>query len=62
MNKLKNFATQLWADEDGQGMAEYVLLIVVVLGVAFVFKDKIKTMVSTKLDSVGSEMQGFSSQ
>lgn len=59
MNKLKKFASNLWKDESGQGMAEYVLLIVVVLTVAFLFKDKIKTMVSGKLDEVGSSMEGF---
>ncbi len=59
MNKLKNFAARLWNDEEGQGMAEYVLLIVVVLGVAFIFKDKIKGMVSAKLGEVSDSMGNF---
>ena len=62
MNKVKNFARRFMNDESGQGMAEYVLLIVVVVGVAFLFKDKITGMVRTKLDSVGTEFNGFSSQ
>ena len=59
MKKLKNFATGLWKDESGQGMAEYVLLIVVVLTVAFMFKDKIKGMVEKKLNEVQGSMDSF---
>jgi Flp pilus assembly pilin Flp len=59
MTKMRNFLKRLWNDESGQGMAEYVLLIVVVLTVAFMFKDKIKGMVSGKLDAVSSEMNSF---
>lgn len=59
MNKLKNFARRFIQDESGQGMAEYVLLIVVVVTVAFIFKDKIKGMVSQKMDSVSGEFNNF---
>lgn len=59
MKSIKNVAKRLWNDESGQGMAEYVLLIVVVVTVAFVFRDKIKGMVTTKMDQVGGEFQGF---
>lgn len=59
MKKLNNFVKALWKDESGQGMAEYVLLIVVVLSVAFLFKDKIKGMVDKKLGEVGSSMDSF---
>lgn len=59
MKKLNNFVKALWKDESGQGMAEYVLLIVVVLSVAFIFKDKIKGMVSSKLGEVGDSMNSF---
>lgn len=59
MKKLNNFVKTLWNDEDGQGMAEYVLLIVVVLSVAFIFKDKIKGMVDKKLGEVQGSMDSF---
>jgi Flp pilus assembly pilin Flp len=62
MKKLNNFVRNLWNDEDGQGMAEYVLLIVVILGVAFIFKNKIKDMVDKKMGDVAGEFSGFSSQ
>lgn len=59
MKSIRETAQRLWKDESGQGMAEYVLLIVVVVTVAYVFKDKIKTMVSTKLDNVSTSFNGF---
>lgn len=61
MNKIKSFAKRFMNDESGQGMAEYVLLIVVVVGVAMIFKDRILGMVRTKLDTVGGEFNSFSS-
>jgi len=59
MKTLNNFVKTLWNDEDGQGMAEYVLLIVVVLSVAFIFKDRIKDMVNKKLGEVQGSMDSF---
>lgn len=59
MKKMKHLMKTFWNDESGQGMAEYVLLIVVVLGVAFVFKNKIKEMVTNKLEEVSGKMGSF---
>lgn len=59
MNKFKTFARRFIKDESGQGMAEYVLLIVVVIGVAFLFRDKIKEMVGNKMTQVGNEFNSF---
>ena len=56
MKKLKNFAKTLWKDESGQGMAEYVLLLVIVVGLVFMFKDKIASAVKDKMGEVTSEM------
>ncbi len=62
MNKLKSFARRFMNDESGQGMAEYVLLIVVVVTVAFLFRGKITDMVSKKMDNVSGEFQNFEVQ
>ena len=59
MNKLKTFARRFINDESGQGMAEYVLLIVVVVGVAFMFRKNIMNMVQSKMDNVSGEFQNF---
>ncbi len=62
MNKLKCFARRFMKDESGQGMAEYVLLIVVVVTVAFLFRGKITEMVSNKMGQVSGEFQNFEVQ
>jgi len=59
MNKIKSFAKKLWADESAQGATEYILLLVVVVAVVMLFKDKIKTALSSKLESLGSDIGGF---
>lgn len=59
MNKLKSFARRFINDESGQGMAEYVLLIVVVVGVAFMFRGKIMSMVEGKMKTVSDDFNSF---
>lgn len=47
MGKLKKIASELWADESGQGMLEYVLLVVAIVAVLAVFKGKIRAWFDT---------------
>lgn len=54
MNKLKNFAKGLWKDESGQGTAEYVLLIAIVVGIIVAFGPKIKSLIADKVSSIES--------
>ena len=54
MRTGKNILKKLWQDESAQGMAEYVLLIVIVLAVFAMFKGKIVKAISDKTDSVSS--------
>jgi Flp pilus assembly pilin Flp len=56
-NKLK--LKKFWQDESAQGMTEYILLLVVVVTLAYIFKDKIKKAVAGKMDSVGSGIDDF---
>jgi Flp pilus assembly pilin Flp len=62
MKNIAKFARRLWNDESGQGMAEYVLLIVVVVTVAYLFKEKIRGMVDRKMTEVGGEFDNFKVQ
>ena len=48
--KMKKLAHQLWTDESGQGTAEYALIIVAVVGLAIVFRDRIKNMLRNFID------------
>lgn len=54
MKKIKELAVQLWKDESAQGATEYILLLVIVVALALIFKDRITGIVSAKLD----ELQG----
>ncbi len=61
MKQLKNTFKRLWKDESAQGATEYILLLVVVVAVVIVFKDKIKSMIETKMGSINDSVQSFSS-
>jgi Flp pilus assembly pilin Flp len=62
MNKIASTMKKLWKDESGQGTAEYILLLVAVVMVAFLFKNQIKEIVSEKLGELSKDIGGFTSQ
>ncbi|MBX3041944.1 MAG: hypothetical protein KF789_14655 [Bdellovibrionaceae bacterium] len=46
MNKFKQFSKRLMKNKSGQGMVEYILLLVVVVAIVVLMKDKLSTYVS----------------
>lgn len=58
MKNFKNMWKQLIKDESGQGSAEYILLIALVVAVIFLFGPKLKTMIMGKVDSVSGAFSG----
>ena len=62
-NKLKNnfkvVATRFWKDESAQGATEYILLLVVVVGVAMTFKDAIMGPIEGKIEQVKGFIMNF---
>jgi Flp pilus assembly pilin Flp len=58
MKKFKNFSKNLLKNRSGQGATEYILLLVVVVALVLMFKDQIKTTVSSKI----SELQNMIGQ
>ncbi len=54
--KLKTKALELWQDESGQGTAEYVLILVGVVAVALIFRNRIGDIVRKQLEKVTSGM------
>ncbi len=50
---------QLWKDESAQGATEYILLLVAVVAVLAIFKDKIQAILTGKLDEVASKIGEF---
>jgi len=61
--KIKKLVHQLWADESGQGTAEYALIIVAIVGLAIVFRSKIQEIVGGFMDgNVKNAINGFGTQ
>lgn len=58
-NKFKNFSKKLWKNESGQGATEYILLLVVVVALVMLFKDKIKGAFEGKLSELSGSISGF---
>lgn len=58
--KMTTLLKNLWNDESGQGATEYILLLVVVVALALMFRTKITETLSAKLDELGSAIGAFS--
>jgi Flp pilus assembly pilin Flp len=56
---MKNQIQRLWNDESGQGATEYILLLVVVVALALMFRGKITDALKQKLDELGSAIGAF---
>jgi Flp pilus assembly pilin Flp len=59
MKKLSKFFKSLWKDESGQGMTEYILILVVIVSLAIAFGGKIKSAITSKTDKVSNDIQSF---
>lgn len=57
---MKKALKNLWQDESAQGATEYILMLVIVVGIAMLFKDKIRTIIDGKIEEVGSAIGTFS--
>lgn len=62
MQKIKSTLKRLWADESGQGATEYILLLVIVVAIAFLFKDRIKETLTNKLNDLNSSISSFTAE
>jgi len=58
---MKKMLKQLWQDESAQGATEYILMLVIVVGIAIIFKEKIKSVITEKVDALSQDIQGFNS-
>ncbi|MDE0517975.1 MAG: Flp1 family type IVb pilin [Bdellovibrionales bacterium] len=59
MKKIKSTLLKLWKDESGQGTAEYVLILVAIVGLGFLFKDRIRKILGDKLTSLAGDISSF---
>ena len=58
-NKLKSLGLRLWRDESGQGTAEYVLILVGVVAVAFAFRKQFTDRFGEMVGKVRGKIDGF---
>ncbi len=56
---LKTKAAAIWKDESAQGATEYILILVAVVVVAMLFKNKITQFVNERLSNIGDGMGKF---
>ncbi|HRK09044.1 MAG TPA: Flp1 family type IVb pilin [Pseudobdellovibrionaceae bacterium] len=49
----------IWKDESAQGSLELILILIALVSVALIFKDRIKEFVSGNLDKLGGGLQQF---
>ncbi len=59
MKKIKEISKKLIQDESAQGATEYILLLIVVVAIAMMFKEQIKGAVSNKLGELEGMISGF---
>ncbi len=62
MKMITSTLKKLYKDESGQGATEYILLLVVVVALALLFRGKITETISGKLEELGGAIGGFSVQ
>ena len=56
MENLKQFTKRLVKEEDAQGMTEYILLLVAVVGIVMVFKEQITQRVTSAVGTLGDKI------
>ncbi len=56
---LKKTAVDFWNDEDAQGMIEYILIMVAVVGIVVAVGPKVKSMISGKTDTLEQSIGAY---
>ncbi|MDT9721224.1 Flp1 family type IVb pilin [Paenibacillus sp. ClWae2A] len=59
MEVLKNKVSGFWEEEDGLGTLELILIIGVIIIIALIFKNQIKTLVERLLKNVSDKSNEF---
>ncbi len=60
--QLRRKMSKTLKNEKGQGMVEYILLLVVVVGLVLAFRGRITSIVNGKIDSLGQDINSVNSQ
>ncbi len=58
-SRFKKRMTKSLTNEKGQGMTEYILLLVMVVGLVVLFKGQITEIIKQKVTDLSSDISGF---
>ena len=53
--RIRAFWRDIWQDEDGMGVVEVILIIVVLIGLVIIFKDRITEVVNDIFEKIVSQ-------
>lgn len=56
MKKFRNFSKGLFKNKKGQGATEYILLLVVVVALVVMFKERIKGIMDEKIGQLSEQI------
>ena len=56
---LKDTIKKIWKDESAQGATEYILMLVVVVAIAMLFRKQIQGIIEGKVNKLGQDIQSF---
>ncbi len=59
MKSISAVFKKLMKDESGQGATEYVLLVVVVVALVMMFRDRIRAALGDRLEQLSNDITGF---
>lgn len=62
MKKMIKKSRRLFKNEKGQGMVEYILLLVIVIGLLMAFKGQIASVIKGKTEQVGNDINSFNGE
>ena len=58
---MKKALKKLWQDESAQGATEYILMLVIVVGIAMLFKKQIMGVIESKVGDLSESIGSFNS-
>lgn len=59
LQKTKKKLRELWEDEDGIGSVELVLILVVLVGLVGIFRDKLKELVEKMFGTISTDAKNL---
>ena len=62
MKKFSQDLKNMWQDESAQGATEYIILMVVIVGLVLAFKGQIQEIVNNKIGELGNSISSVTSQ